>query len=219
MKVDRSRVIQRFLRRWWAGLKAPPVTLPGQKPPVFRLPKHMQDVARGLIDHEAFKLVDHHNRVRMGQKYDGCHPDLIAFYRNFQEELDRRKFPFYPFEFLRSAADQERLYRMGRTKARAGQSPHQHGLAVDMVSSQRFWDLREAEWDIIGLIGKECARKAGVAIEWGGDWDFYDPAHWQLAEWRLWAAFREIEPYPTDTRKHSRDAYRRRFREWKKALA
>lgn len=78
---------------------------------------------------------------------------------------------------------QNRLYDEGVTKARAGNSPHNYGLAVDIVHGTKAWKIDDLEWTMLGQIGKEAARKANVKIEWGGDWSFYDPAHWQLKDW------------------------------------
>jgi hypothetical protein len=57
-------------------------------------------------------------------------------------------------------------------------------LAVDIISATKAWDLSKKQWDVIGCIGKEIARKRNLKIDWGGDWDFWDPAHWQIADWR-----------------------------------
>jgi hypothetical protein len=86
---------------------------------------------------------------------------------------------------LRDEKRQNDLYEQGRSKAKGGNSPHQFGCAVDIVHATRYWQLSKKEWDIIGSIGKEIARKRHLKLDWGGDWDFYDPAHWQLKNWRI----------------------------------
>jgi hypothetical protein len=62
---------------------------------------------------------------------------------------------------------------------------------VDIIHASRAWNLTKKEWDVLGSIGKEIARKRNLKMEWGGDWDgregrpkFYDPAHWQIKNWR-----------------------------------
>lgn len=68
---------------------------------------------------------------------------------------------------------------------RPGRSPHQFGMAVDIAHLTRAWDLTAKEWAVIGLIGKEVARKRKIRIVWGGDFkSIYDPAHWELADWK-----------------------------------
>ena len=38
---------------------------------------------------------------------------------------------------------------------------------------------------MIGGVGKEVARKMGLRVTWGGDFkSLYDPAHWELTDWR-----------------------------------
>ena len=55
---------------------------------------------------------------------------------------------------------------------------------MDIVHASRAWNLTKKEWDVLGSIGKEIARKRNLKMEWGGDWKFYDPAHWQIKDWR-----------------------------------
>jgi len=92
--------------------------------------------------------------------------------------------PMYAHSVVRTASEQNALYVRGVTKAKAGESPHNCGCAVDLIHGRKAWDLGEKSWEVIGHIGKEIALQAGLKIEWGGDWKFYDPAHWELAEWR-----------------------------------
>lgn len=117
-----------------------------------------------------------------------CHPLLIEFHKKFQKQLDDYGIPFRPFEFHRTAWRQNELFDQGRSKARAWESPHQWGMAVDMIHTFKAWDLSRAEWSVIGEIGKQVAERADIFIEWGGDWNFYDPAHWQLADWHQYRA-------------------------------
>ena len=96
-----------------------------------------------------------------------------------------RNIPVLAFEMLRDEQRQNELHAQGRSKAKGGNSPHQYGCAVDIVHATRYWNLSKKEWDIVGSIGKEIARKRNLKLDWGGDWNFYDPAHWQLTNWRL----------------------------------
>ena len=75
-------------------------------------------------------------------------------------------------------------FAAGTTKARAWESPHNYGLAVDIIHGTKAWDLTRKQWEIVGHMGKEVAAQLGVKVVWGGDWKFYDPAHWELANWR-----------------------------------
>ncbi|WP_088005587.1 M15 family metallopeptidase [Indiicoccus explosivorum] len=83
----------------------------------------------------------------------------------------------------RSAAEQNRLYAQGRTapgnivtNARAGQSVHNYGYAVDYVivsedGNQAIWSVTD-EWRRVAAIAKE------LGFQWGGDWtSFKDYPH------------------------------------------
>lgn len=115
---------------------------------------------------------------------DGADPRIVKFAIGLCDEAYRYNIPMFPHMFVRSEAEQERLFKAGMTKARAGESPHQHGFAVDVVHGTQAWDLEPYEWNLIGSMGKEVARRQNLKVMWGGDWSFYDPAHWELENWR-----------------------------------
>jgi D-alanyl-D-alanine dipeptidase len=82
----------------------------------------------------------------------------------------------------RSFAEQDKLYAQGRTsagsivtKARAGQSWHNYGVAYDLTQfrgGKPVWD--GAAYDVAGQIGME------LGLEWGGAWrKFRDRPHFQ----------------------------------------
>jgi hypothetical protein len=112
------------------------------------------------------------------------HPRMVEFSLKFNLELQKRGVPFYVFEFHRSAERQNDLKAGGLSKASGGRSPHQWGFAFDLVHCTKYWDLTPKQWAFVGAIGKEVARRMKLKVVWGGDWDFYDPAHWQLANWK-----------------------------------
>lgn len=122
-------------------------------------------------------------KQRGNEDWRGVHPDIKRFWLGFCKAMDERSIPFYAFELMRDEARQQILFERGRSKARPGQSPHQYGTAIDTVHCTRFWGLSHKEWEVVGVIGKEVARKCNVKITWGGDWRFFDPVHWQLENW------------------------------------
>ncbi|TNE66278.1 MAG: hypothetical protein EP336_10400 [Rhodobacteraceae bacterium] len=219
MMHDRKKVIQRFIRR--ALRRVTPRATDLQEKPILRLPKDYIAAAQSLSAPLVMKETRTLEKIRQGENFEGVHPQIVDFYRAFQKELKRRNIPFYAFEFKRSLQRQARLLKAGVTKARPGQSPHQYGLAVDLVSVTDHWGLTKKQWAVIGAIGKEVARKRGCDIEWGGDWSFYDPAHWQLANWRSWEEFRKEAgtPWPVcETADQCRN-YFGRFKKWLKGHA
>jgi|ERR1700759_535001 len=89
---------------------------------------------------------------------------------------------------LRSSQEQDQLYQVGRTKpgkivtnAKAGQSAHNFGMAIDaapLVGGKIAWNDHE-DWALYG----ELAARAG--LEWAGTWKtFKEMPHVQLPNWQ-----------------------------------
>lgn len=151
--------------------------------PVVKVSKTHIDAARLLVDRPTLSTLRY--RVQITKHHlDNVHPDIRTFYRRFNKELRDRGYPFFAHDLYRSPDEQISLKSRGVSRAGPGDSAHNWGCAVDIVHSQRFWDLTKIEWAIIGQIGKEISRKTNIPIIWGGDWSFYDPAHWELSSWR-----------------------------------
>ena len=118
-------------------------------------------------------------------------PDILAFERAFIARFRKLGIPMFAHCVCRPEAVQARLFIQGRTQARPGQSPHNFGMAVDLVHGVRAWDVPRPCWDLIGHVGKEVADRLSLNLTWGGDWKFYDPAHWELADWEARVSSRE----------------------------
>lgn len=114
----------------------------------------------------------------------GAHPDIIDFERALVRRMRKLGVPMFAHNMVRSKAEQDALFVKGVSNAKGGLSPHNYGCAVDIVHGTAAWDIPRHAWAMIGHIGKEVAEAMGVKITWGGDWDFYDPAHWELTNWR-----------------------------------
>lgn len=180
------------------------------------LPGSHQAAAQGLVDRGAADSIALSARV-LKTSTEGAHPLILDFTRAFLKDLKARGFPFFPHSFFRSGKVQNELYHQGVSKARAGQSAHNFGMAVDLVHYRRLWGLTEKEWSVIGLIGKEVARRRNIKVTWGGDWSFYDPAHWELRDWKkMRHEVDEWQPEPgqsfgqafAQARKEGRDTFR-----------
>lgn len=203
MPKHRKAAIQRMLSRAVGRRERALRALLSERDAIIeRLPKTHQEAAQRLTDWPALATVDYRNKVVKTPR-DNCHPQIVEFYVHLNRALAARGFPFYAFEFYRSPERQKRLKAQGVSKAGAWESPHNFGCAVDIVHAKRFWDIPVRQWSVIGAIGKEVARKRGIPIVWGGDWSFYDPAHWELEHWRnLRTALRDLEAngveLPTD---------------------
>ena len=109
---------------------------------------------------------------------------ILLFEQKFITRMEKLGVPMFAHCIVRSLAEQTAAYVQGFTKAKAGQSPHNYGLAVDLIHGQWAWQLSKESWALIGHVGKEVAVQNGLKLVWGGDWKFYDPAHWELADWR-----------------------------------
>lgn len=85
---------------------------------------------------------------------------------------------------FRSNAEQDKLYAQGRTapgfkvtKARAGESYHNFGLALDFVpviNGKPQWDDHKPFEVLAGI-----AQMADPTVTWGGGWSFKDLPHLQ----------------------------------------
>lgn len=119
---------------------------------------------------------------------EGAWPPLIEFERVFVKRMRALGVPVFAHNMVRTNEEQAKLLADGVSRAGPGQSPHNFGVAVDIVHGVRAWDLKPNEWALLGHVGKEVARAQGLQLVWGGEWNFYDPAHWELEDWRLAAS-------------------------------
>ena len=136
--------------------------------------------------------------------------------------IESEGLPFRIFETRRSFTRSQTLYNQGRTfdssgltisvdktkivsNARAGESPHNWGLALDAIlitdkthawwmGHQRElplnpWDLGDAQRPIIKLAWERYGRCVRTCeLSWGGDWTGFKD--WPHAELRAWTSFR-----------------------------
>ncbi|MCQ9635827.1 M15 family metallopeptidase [Chryseobacterium sp. WG23] len=117
---------------------------------------------------------------------------------------------------LRSFKDQDALYAQGRTKAgkkvtnaKAGQSIHNYGLAVDICliidGKVASWDTAK-DWDNDGVADwYECVKIfARHGWSWGGNWKtFKDLPHFERSSiWKggrkIKASWRNLQNLPKD---------------------
>jgi peptidoglycan LD-endopeptidase CwlK len=115
-------------------------------------------------------------------------PDLATLVRNAAEILAAQGTFLLVVSGLRTAAEQDALYAKGRTtpgpvvtKAKAGFSMHNYGLAVDVVpylsgqTGALNWTVSTPQFQAMA-----AALKA-QGLVWGGDWkSFPDYPHFQM---------------------------------------
>jgi len=125
----------------------------------------------------------------------GTDPKLMYFYARLHAAMKKQGFPIYCHTAYRSPELQRTLMKQGYSKVSSG--AHQRGAAIDVVHAYYNWDASKEWFDLLGTIGMEIAASEGIKIRWGGDWDgdgtpvwkdadeqFYDPAHFEMADWR-----------------------------------
>lgn len=117
---------------------------------------------------------------------EGAHPGILDFSRMLVKRMAKLNVPMYAHCIVRTEDEQRKLFIDGFTKDSPddGLWPHKCG-AADIVHGVKQWGLDKHQWALVGHVGKEIVAPAlGLKVVWGGDWKFYDPAHWELANWR-----------------------------------
>lgn len=129
----------------------------------------------------------------LGEKYkaqqhravrESAHPDILEFEKRLVTRMRKQWVPLFCVCLWRNERDQNAAFVLGHSKAKFGQSAHNFGMAVDIIHGTKGYELHSKSWALLGHIGKEISVQSGIEITWGGDWQFYDPAHWELREWK-----------------------------------
>lgn len=153
------------------------------------------------IQDAAFCRSEKYGEQQARANRSGAHPDIVEFERVFVKRLRKMNLPFYCHTMVRTRAEQKAAWVRGNSKVKGDKSfPHEK-WAVDIIHGIKGWNLTRKQWEIIGHIGLEVAAQLGLKIVWGGNFrTLYDPAHFELAEWRklaaerLWQARKERTP-------------------------
>lgn len=153
-------------------------------------PKTFDAALRGMVD-RPFLESQRYQEQQWRANREGAHWHILDFERLFIKACAKMGIPMFAHSVVRTAAEQTELFVRGVTRAQAGQSDHNFGLATDIVHSVKAWDLSENEWLLLRHIGMEVALRNGLKVQWGGDWKYYDPAHWALLD-----DARDGFPYP-----------------------
>lgn len=175
-------------------MEMPEVPFPGDLPPSA----DDQAALRGMLNREFLKSQKYQEqqfRASVGLERTDlanggmAHPDILEFRRVFIKRMAKVGVPMFASEIWRTHERQDQLKADGFSNASGGNSPHQYGLAVDIVHSTLGWQLDQRQWALVGEIGKDLITQSGFALEWGGDWKTKlfpegDPAHWQVINWR-----------------------------------
>lgn len=140
-----------------------------------------------------FFTSSYYMRLQERANYHGAPMELRLFVWKYMRALRNRGLPFYVHTCYRDPRLQAKLREDGFSNLASG--AHQRSAAVDIVCAIDHWDIPKSVWYYVGTLGesvarglslgKELHRDRPLKIEWGGRWqDPWDPAHWQLSDWR-----------------------------------
>lgn len=126
----------------------------------------------------------------------GAHPLITEFTRKLVQRAAKVGVPLFPHCIVRSAEDQASAFARGVSWTPPTRPYPHRAFAVDIIHSTLGWmdkpHIKHA-WELIGAMGMETAKSMGIKVTWGADWDkdgdtaderAYDPAHWELENWR-----------------------------------
>jgi hypothetical protein len=104
-------------------------------------------------------------RARIEELHPKIRDKVAEFFRQVKSELGI-SLEFLPQGTYRDPGTQQEIYESetGATQAKGWESYHQYGLAIDI----------DPVTQDVARIGKS------LGFEWGGDWEFYDPVHFQM---------------------------------------
>lgn len=148
------------------------------------VPGDMRDALVALKD-AAFLQHPTYQKQQWRANRDGAHLLILDFEKAFIKRCAELGIPMFAPTVVRTRTMQKVVFRQGLSLTDGeGDYAHQH-CAADIVHSKFAWNITRDQWKLLGHIGKEVAKVRGIAIVWGGDWRKpYDPAHWELAQWR-----------------------------------
>jgi len=113
----------------------------------------------------------------------GADPRILTFERLLVRRMRNLNIPMFASEVMRSQQRQLLLWTEGHSRVKE-YGPHTRGAAVDIIHGIHGWNIPKKAWSLVGHIGKEIIAQESLGMRWGGDWDFYDPAHWELTDWK-----------------------------------
>lgn len=143
-------------------------------------------------------MMDNLTLERINTAHPKLRTELLEIYKEICKEIFTKSMCRFAY-VIRTAAEQDELYAIGRTKpgkivtkAKAFESFHNYGLAVDIVMvydkdgngsyETASWDEKidfdgdgKSEWQEVVTIFKK------YGWTWGGEWTFRDAPHFEKA--------------------------------------
>lgn len=140
---------------------------------------------------KGFHTSEAHLKRHMRADWQHVPIELQMFAARLIYNLRKADVPMYVHQAFRTKEQQDLLYAKGRSKpgpkvtnTQWPRAAHCQGVAVDIVHGRYHWELSKHEWNAIGKIGLQLADRMNLKLTWGGNWSFWDPAHWELTDWK-----------------------------------
>lgn len=145
---------------------------------VYRKRKQISNAAGEIVAYAKEKIWD----VSSESRIQTLHPKVRDKARQFILAAEKQGIKLRVTSALRNYAEQTTLYAQGRTapgnivtNAKAGESSHNFGTAIDVVPIVNGVAQWDTDWTKIAEIGKS------VGFSWGGDWkSFKDKPHFEM---------------------------------------
>lgn len=147
---------------------------------------------RSLQDFNYFNTAKYEEQQWRANR-ENAHILLLDFEKSYIKRLRYLGVPCFAHNMLRTVDEQNALFEKGVSKSKGANGAHPNGCAVDIVHSKYGWNMDKAQWAMLRYIGFEVAALIGVKMKNGANWlshydrkdaDWYDPAHWELDNWR-----------------------------------
>lgn len=164
-----------------------------------------------------FLLSEQHAKQWDRADWQSVDPRLMRWAALFVELARKRGIPLYVHSAFRTEVEQVRAVSDGHSRTPYPRSAHNIGEAVDIVHGVYHWTLTKQEWSMLHVLGlravdlvnRDLKKVDHLVLTWGGSWSFYDPAHWEIADYR--ARIRRLPVGPPDRRTPRRILTDRRF--------
>lgn len=119
----------------------------------------------------------------------GAHPHIVEFARKLVKRGAQLGIPLFPHCIVRTYEEQASAFVRGvsNDSPEDGLWPHKFG-AVDIIHGTLGWkgvDAIPHGWDVLVHLGFEVANSMDLKVVSGSTFKRpWDPAHWELANWR-----------------------------------
>lgn len=125
-------------------------------------------------------------------------PDFITLLTSATKIASRHGLTVEAISGTRTYAEQDHLYAQGRTRpgsivtnAKAGQSNHNFGVAIDLGLFRGSSYIDSTEPELASKVYAEIAANAPAKLAWGGYWKIRDTPHFEYKHGLTMSQLRE----------------------------